>query len=405
MAIRNISGGVVAPVGFRCAGVACGIKTTRGALDMALILSDRPATASALFTTNRVKAAGVLVTRERIRGRKMRGIVVNSGNANACTGERGLRDAVRMTQVASLVTGVSPEQMLVASTGIIGHPLPMPKVESGIRKAAAGLGRSRNHAAAVARAIMTTDTVPKSAAVELLLSGKRVRIGGIAKGSGMISPNLATMLAFITTDCVIGAPMLRKALQQAVERTFNCITIDGDASTNDTIVVLANAAAGNIAIRKPGRAYDLFLKGLSAVAEKLAKAMVRDGEGATRFVEVRVTRARNNAEADIVARKIANSPLVKTAIHGGDPNWGRIICAAGYAGVPVDAERMRLRINGVQLFRKGVPCCVSADRLSACMRPTDIGIHLDLGQGKGTATIWTCDLSSEYVTINADYHT
>lgn len=403
--IRNINGGVVAATGFSAAGVVCGIKTARGAPDVALIVSDLPAVAAGMFTTNRVQAAPVLVTRDRIRGRKVRGIVANSGNANACTGMRGFEDAIRMAEVAARCTRTTPERILVASTGVIGQPLPMSKVESGIQKAALRLGRCRSHASAVARAIMTTDTVPKSAAVEVRIGGKRVRIGGIAKGAGMISPKMATLLAFITTDCAVTAPMLRKALREAVGKTFNCITVDGDASTNDTIVILANGAAGNAAIRRSGRPYNVFLKGLLTVSEKLAQGIVRDGEGATRFVEVHVTAGRSRGEAERVARQIANSPLVKTAIHGGDPNWGRIICAAGHAGPPVQPDRMRLRINGVQLFRCGTPCRVRPDRLAACMKPKDIKIRLDLGRGKGAATIWTCDLSKEYVSINADYHT
>ena len=221
----------------------------------------------------------------------------------------------------------------------------------------------------------------------------------------MIAPNLATMLAFLTSDCAISAPLLRKALRDTASATFNCVTVDGECSTNDTLAVLANGAAGNAPIRKHGKAYETFRRGLLAVCENLAKALVRDGEGATRFVEVLVTGGRSNREADAVARKIANSPLVKTAINGGDPNWGRIMCAAGYSGEPVQAAKMRLWINRVQLFRLGVPCRVSSGRLAACMKPKDIIISLDLGRGRGAAKIRTCDLSKEYVAINADYHT
>ena len=405
MAIRSVNGGVIASAGFSCAGVRCGIKSKADALDLGLILSERAASAAAVFTTNRAKAAPVLLNQQRIRGGRMRGVVVNAGNANACTGERGMDDAKCMVEIAARCTRVTPEDFLVASTGIIGHPLPMDKVKMGIRVAAKELGRTLRHARAFVQAIMTTDTCLKSVAVETTIGRRKVRIGGAAKGSGMIAPNMATMLAFVTSDCAIGAPMLRKALRDCANDTFNCVTVDGDCSTNDTLAVLANGAAGNPPIRKAGKDYELFRAALHAVCEDLAKAMARDGEGATRFVEVCVTGGRSHKEADAVARKIANSPLVKTAIHGGDPNWGRIICAAGYAGEPVEPEKMKLSINGTRLFRHGVPCRVRADRLAACMKRKDILISLDLGRGTRSSRIWTCDFSREYVTINADYHT
>jgi glutamate N-acetyltransferase/amino-acid N-acetyltransferase len=251
---------------------------------------------------------------------------------------------------------------------------------------------------------MTTDLVPKAAAVEITVAGGPVRIGGICKGSGMIAPNMATMLGFLTTDCAITAPLLRKALRGAVNRTFNCVTVDGDCSTNDSIIVLANGAAGNKTIAA-GKDFDTFCAGLYAVAEKLAQAIARDGEGATRFVTVDVTGGRTAGEAQLVARKIANSPLVKCAINGGDPNWGRIVCAAGYSGAPVQPEKMDLHINGLRLFKGGMPTPNAPDKLAACMKPKEITIHLDLGRGKAAARIWTCDFSKEYVSINADYHT
>ena len=404
--MKNVDGGVIAARGFRCAAVGAGIKTKPGALDVSLILSDRPAAAAAMFTTNRVCAAPVRVSREVIEDRRrVRGVVVNAGNANACTGARGMKDARRMTALAETATAAPAGSFLVASTGIIGRRMPMAKVESGIRAAAAALGATPDHAEAIRRAIMTTDTVPKSAAVEVLLGGKPVRIGGICKGAGMIAPNMATMLAFVTTDCAIAPALLRKALRDVVDRTFNSVTIDGDTSTNDTIFLLANGAAGNRPLTVAGRDYARFCEALFVVAATLAQAIARDGEGATRFVEVRVTGARNDADARTVARAIANSPLVKCAIHGGDPNWGRITCAAGYSGAPVVPERMQLRINGLLLFKAGMPTRVTPDKLKDCMAPKDILIHLDLGQGHGERTVWTCDFSKEYVSINADYHT
>jgi len=403
--MKTIPGGVVAARGFLCSGVPCGVKTRAGALDLGLILSETPAVAAAVFTTNRVQAAPVQVDRELLKGRIFRGIVVNAGNANACTGPKGTRDARRMAKLAAERTGAAPGLFLVASTGIIGHPLPMLKIETGIRMAAARLGRSSRHADAIARAIMTTDLVPKMAAVELRIGGSMVRIGGIAKGSGMIAPNMATLLSFITTDCAIGAGLLNRALREVVGRTFNCITVDGDCSTNDTLAVLANGAAGNAPITRPGAAFQAFRNGLFAVARSLSQAVARDGEGATRFVEIRVAGARSESEASCVARKIANSPLVKCAINGGDANWGRIVCAAGYSGAAIEPGRMRLWINGQMLFRNGAPVAVSRARLAACMKPKEICVRLDLGRGGRQAQIWTCDLSKEYVSINAEYHT
>ena len=403
--IKRIPGGVIAAKGFLCAGVRCGIKTRVDVPDLGLILSERPAVAAAVFTTNRVQAAPVLFDRELLKRGPVRGVVVNAGNANACTGAKGLRDARRMSELAAECAGAASGRFLVASTGIIGVPLPFAKIESGIRDAATRLGRTPAHAEAVTRAIMTTDLVPKATAVEVRIGGKPVRIGGIAKGSGMIAPNMATLLCFITTDCAISAAMLRRALRETVGQTFNSITVDGDCSTNDTVAVLASAAAGNSLITRTGPGFNAFRDGLLAVAEELSQAVVRDGEGASRFVEISITGARSESEATLVARKIATSPLVKCAINGGDPNWGRIICAAGYSGAAVEPERMRLWINGQMLFRNAMPAAVSREKLVACMKPKEIYVRLDLGRGRSRARVWTCDLSKEYVAINADYHT
>ena len=403
--LKRVHGGVVAPKGFRCAGVSCGIKTAVGAPDIGLIVSDVPARAAAVFSRNRVASHTKAVNRARLRRALHRGIVVNAGNANTCTGPGGLTDARRMAALAGECTGAGPRDFLVASTGIIGRPLPMPKVEAGIVAAAVALGRTRRHGADFARAIMTTDTVPKSCAVEIRVGRTPVRIGGAAKGAGMIAPNMATMLAFVATDASVAKPMLQRLLSEAADLTFNRLTVDGDCSTNDTLSVFANGAAGNAPITKAGASCNAFRRGLLAVCETLVKALAADGEGATKRIEVRVTGGRSRSEADRVARAIANSPLVKTAVHGCDPNWGRIVCAAGYSGAAVEPGKMKLRINGTVLFRDGVPCRVRPDRLAMCMRPRDVVIALDLGRGKHEARMWTCDFSTEYVTINADYHT
>jgi glutamate N-acetyltransferase/amino-acid N-acetyltransferase len=403
--MKSIHGGVVAAKGFRCTGVACGIKSKKDALDLGMILSDVPAVVAGVFTKNRIASPTVTLNRERVGRRKVRGVVVNAGNANACTGKRGMNDAIRMAELSAAATGTKPEDFLVASTGIIGHHLPMDNVTSGIAVAGAALGKARKCNDALSQAIMTTDLVPKSCAMELTIGGKKVRIGGVAKGSGMIAPNMATMLSFLTTDCAISAPLLRKALRDVADRTYNAVTVDGDSSTNDSVILLANGLANNAPITKAGRAYEVFVKGLYAVAEYLAKSIARDGEGATKLVTVRVTGGRSDGDVKCVARSIAESPLVKTAVHGCDPNWGRIICAAGYSGALVDGETMRLKINGVLLFSKGLPTKVENRKLASCMKPKEVVIHLDLGQGKREATVWTCDFSKEYITINAEYHT
>lgn len=403
--MKKLNGGVTAARGFKCAGVSCGIKSARNALDLGLIVSDAPAAAACTFTTNRVQAAPIIVSRQRLGRRRMRGLVVNAGNANACTGKRGLRDAERMAEAAGAELGVPPETLFVASTGIIGHRMPMDRVACGIRKAARALGASADHNTALAEAIMTTDLVRKSASVECRIGNRGVRIGGVAKGSGMIAPNMATMLAFLTTDCAIQAGLLRKALREVVRRTFNRVTVDGDCSTNDMAACLANGLAENRPVQTTGKAYDAFVDGLLAVCTELSRAIARDGEGATKLITVRVTGASSEKTAHLVARSIAESPLVKTAIFGGDPNWGRIICAAGNSGADVAPDRMTLKLNSVCLFRGGSPRSVAGDRLTKCMQPKEIAIELDLGQGRAETTMWTCDLTGDYIRINAEYHT
>jgi glutamate N-acetyltransferase/amino-acid N-acetyltransferase len=403
--MKTIAGGVTAPRGFQCAGVACGVKTQPGARDVGLVVSDAPATAAGVFTTNRIASPTIILDRERLGRRKMRGVVVNAGNANACTGRRGVQDAVARTELAALAVGARAVEFFVASTGLIGRRLPMDKITAGIAAAGDALGRTRRHNDELAAAVMTTDLTPKTAAVTFRLGKRQIRVGGVAKGSGMIAPDMATMLAFITTDGAVSAPLLRKALREVTAQTFNAVTVDGDCSTNDAVFLLANGAAGNTPIARAGRNYDAFVRALRAVCERLATAIARDGEGATKLLTVKVTGARSEADAKRVARAIAESPLVKTAAYGEDPNWGRIICAAGHSGAPVVSEKMRLTLNDLLLFSKGRPTNVAPERRAACMKPDEIRIKLHLGQGKGAATMWTCDLSREYVAINAEYST
>ena len=402
---RPVGGGVTAAQGFSAAAAACGIKTKRNALDLGLLLSDRPCSVAGAFTTIKAPAAPVEWNRAVAKGGAARAVVVNSGNANACTGARGERDAAAMAIAAAGELGLDPGHVCVASTGIIGHPLPMDKVVAGVLDAAEALSPEADGGGAFARAILTTDTTEKTIAVQTVIGRTVVTVGGSCKGAGMICPELATMLAFITSDADISPALLRRALRAAADRSFNCITVDGDMSTNDTVLVLANGASGNKRIVRPGRSFDQFARALEFVCIHLAKMIVRDGEGATKFVEIVVRGAANDAEARAVGRAVGNSPLVKCAIHGGDPNWGRIICRAAGCGVRFDAARTRLHIGGKLAFDRGVPAGTALAELEAAMQATDITIELDLGLGRGRATVWTCDLSREYVRINADYHT
>ena len=400
--IEPIEGGITAPLGFRAAGVSCGIKAS-GALDLALIAADRPATAAGMFTTNKVQAAPVIVSRDhfkRSRGRAL-AIVANSGCANAVTGEAGLEVAREMAAEAGRVLVCASERVLIASTGVIGVPLDGEKVARGIAAAKKALRREGHEDAA--RAIMTTDPFPKSCAVEVRTDAGTFRVGGMAKGAGMIEPNMATMLAFLTTDAKVSAPLLRKALAEAVAETFNAITIDGDTSTNDTVLVLASGASG---VDINDQTYPALFEGLRAVSRELALLIVRGGEGATKLVTIRVTGAATQDEARRAARTVANSLLVKTAIHGGDPNWGRLVAAAGRAGVAFDLSRCTVRIGPVVPLDHGVPRDDRAPEAAAVLRERDIEIEIDLGTGgPHAATMWTCDLSAEYVKINAEYRT
>jgi glutamate N-acetyltransferase / amino-acid N-acetyltransferase len=399
--ITDIDGGVTAPRGFRAAGVACGIKP-RG-LDLALVVSDPPASAAAVFTTNRAQAAPIVVSRERLTrsADRISAIVVNSGCANACTGVDGLAHAEDMTTLAAAALNCSRAGILVASTGVIGVKLDMRKVGRGIADAAATLAADGGPTAA--RAIMTTDPFPKEASVEVQRARGTFRVGGMAKGSGMIEPMLATMLGFVTTDAGVEPGLLQRALQEVADDTFNAITVDGECSTNDCVFALANGASG---VRIEQADYAVLVQALSRVCEPLAIGIVRGGEGATKLITVRVTGAASNDEARRAARAIANSPLVKTAVHGGDPNWGRLIAVAGRAGVAFELNGAGVRIGGIELFAAGTPYDDRALEAAEYLRGRDIEIEVDLGSGgTGRSHMWTCDLSAEYVRINAEYRT
>ncbi len=405
---------LLSPKGFKAAGVKAGIKAS-GKRDVALLVADRPATAAALFTTNRVFAAPVAVGRDHVAGGSLRAIVVNSGNANACTGKQGLKDAKTMCALAAEVIGAKANQILPSSTGIIGHHLPMAKVEAGIRNAATQLGDSREHAEAFMEAILTTDLVRKEAVTTVKIGRETITIAGVCKGSGMIGPRLgiepgkpmrglhATMLAYVTTDVQIAAPALRNLLMPSAMKSFNSVTVDDHTSTNDTLAVLASGASG-VRLDSAG-ALKKFAAGLDEVCVSLAKQIAADGEGATKMVSVIVKSAASDRDANLMARAIANSPLLKCALNGNDPNWGRIVSAAGMCGATFDPDKAELKLQGTQVFKRGTPVAFDAEKVSKSMDARTLDIVLTCNTGKGQATVYTCDFSKEYVAINADYHT
>ena len=401
-ALEMISGGITTPKSFRAAGVSAGIKAREGALDLALIVSDPPATAAAVFTINRAQAAPVIVSRDHLArsGGLARAIIVNSGCANACTADEGLQTATAMAAETARLVDCPAEQVLVASTGVIGVALDIEKIRRSLPMAFASLANDQG--ANAAQAIMTTDPFPKEAAARLAIGGREITVGGMAKGSGMIEPMMATMLAFLTTDAVVPAPLLNRALRDAVNDTFNAITVDGECSTNDCVMLLANGASGATIDES---SYDVFAHAMRAVCLRLALGIVRGGEGATKLVTINVTGAAAPEEARRAAKAIANSPLVKTAVHGGDPNWGRLIAVAGRAGVAFELSRAAVTIGTTVLFENGRPHDEKAPEAAAYLRHNDILIGVDLGAGTAAATVWTCDLSAEYVRINAEYRT
>jgi glutamate N-acetyltransferase/amino-acid N-acetyltransferase len=398
-------GNLASARGFRGAAVPAGIKKKRGDLDLALLVCDVPAaTTAGLFTTNLVAAAPVLLSRQNLaesHGR-CRALVVNSGNANACTGRKGVQAARESARAAARLLNLEPAQVLVASTGVIGVPLEVGLITSQLPALVESL--SIENASAVARAIMTTDTFPKSCVLCSEVGGKPVHLAGIAKGAGMIHPRMATLLSFLTTDALIGPRTLQNLLRAAVDASFNCITVDGDTSTNDTVLAWASGVAA-VGVRPGNTSWAWFLEGLAQLCQTLAKMVARDGEGAKKLVIVEVHGARKPSDAERVARAVANSPLVKTAIAGSDPNWGRILCAAGYSGALFDPNKVDIRINDLLLCRDGVDAGFDEAAARKELDRKEMTLRLDLHQGSASAHIWTCDLTHDYITINASYRT
>ncbi|MDA8234262.1 MAG: bifunctional glutamate N-acetyltransferase/amino-acid acetyltransferase ArgJ [Clostridia bacterium] len=399
---QQIEGGVTAPQGFRAAGVAAGIKKN-GNKDLAILVSDVPANAAGVFTTNKVKAAPLLVTMENLQGGKAQAVVVNAGNANACTGQQGLDNARATIGAVRQALNVEEAHVLVTSTGVIGVQLPMEKVLSGVGQAVKEL--SYHGGSEAAEAIMTTDTFPKELAITLELGDQKVTIGAMAKGSGMIHPNMATMLGFITTDAAISSDLLYSALRETTEKSFNMVSVDGDTSTNDMVVILANGLAGNKEITAKGDDYIKFKNALEEVCIVLAKAIARDGEGATKLVEIRVLNAPSDSDAIKAAKAIATSSLVKTAIFGSDANWGRIICAAGYSGADFDPNRVDIFLGDEKMAQDGCGLDFSEERAREILEQEVVVITVDLKIGEHKATAWGCDLTYDYVKINGAYRT
>ena len=400
--VETIVGGVATPKGFRAAGQYVGIKAAGRGLDLALVVSDRPATVAAVFTLNRAQAAPVLVSKEHLAASHgtARAVIVNSGCANACTGDVGLQDARDMASLTAALVECPVEQVLVASTGVIGVNLKMDKIRQGLPSTFATLGDDQGSAAA--NAIMTTDPFPKEAAALLSINDTLVTVGGMCKGSGMIEPMMATMLGFVTTDAAVPQALLTRALKEVVDDTFNAITVDGECSTNDCVMILANGASG---VTIDEDSYEAFADAVRAVCLPLAIGIVRGGEGATKLVTVNVTGAASADDARRCAKAIANSPLVKTAIHGGDPNWGRLIAVAGRAGVAFELERAEVTIGPIVLFKHGRPHDEAAPEAAGYLKHPEVSVGVNLGVGSASSTVWTCDLSADYVRINAEYRT
>jgi glutamate N-acetyltransferase/amino-acid N-acetyltransferase len=401
--LQWLEGGITAVPGILASGVAAGIKPS-GKRDLALIYSSAPARAAALFTRNQVKGAPVLVSREHVRDGRAQAIVASSGCSNVCTGEQGIRDAREMTRIVGELLRLNARQVLIAATGVIGTPMPMDKIRAALPKVVKDLSPQGGRRAA--EAILTTDTRPKEVAVRLEVAGRPVTIGGIAKGVGMFEPHLATMFCFLATDAVIAKDALDAVLRRAVERSFNRSTVDGDQSTSDTVALLANGLAENAPLERGGRGLRQFARGLDAVTERLARMLVQDGEGATKLVEVRVRGARTRREALVAAKSVANSLLVKTAVNGADPNWGRIMMALGKSPAQVVPDRVSIAIGEECVAERGAARAgARLDRVREVMGGTEYAISIDLGIGRGEERVWTADLSEEYVRINAKYTT
>ena len=400
-----MKGGVCSAKGFRAAGVAAEVKY-KGRNDVALIVADEPCAAAALFTTNKVAAAPVVYDRSVIKGGRIQAILANSGCANACTGEQGLADARLSALVTAGELGIDPHHVIVASTGVIGRRLPMDRLLAGMKLAKKALGRTAAHGLDAEKAIMTTDTRPKQACATTTVGGKKVVVGGMSKGSGMIEPNMATMLGFVTTDAAVSPRMLRRALQLAVGKSFNRLVVDGDESTNDSVFLLASGKAGNREIDKPGKDFDAFLEALESVCVSLARQMATDGEGATKFVTVTVKGAKTERDAERAARAVAKSPLAKTSWFGKDPNWGRVLAAVGYSGAEVSDMQAEVFYDRAWAFRRGqIADEAQLARLAKVMEKDEFTVTVDLHLGKYESSIYTCDFSLDYVHINADYTT
>lgn len=394
-------GNVTTPMGFCAGGTSAGIKKVQGSLDLAILFCEVPCVAAGVFTTNHVKAAPVLLSQKRVGSGRIRAVVVNAGCANACTGEEGMGDAEETTELAARSLGVWAEDILVASTGVIGERLPMKKIRESIRK----IVMSKDGGHELARTIMTTDTRPKEIAVEVRAGSTSFVIGGVAKGAGMIHPNMATLLCFLTTDAAVEQSFLRTSLREAVDKSFNMISVDGDTSTNDSVIFLTNGLVGNRAITRSSGYAPIFQQALEQVCVYLAKCVARDGEGATKLIEVRVTGAPGLSEARRVARIITTSPLVKTAVHGSDPNWGRIMAVVGRSGVDIIEPKIELYIGDTCVIKAGEPLDYRKQKLIKILDSDEVKFVVNLNLGNAEATAWGCDLSEEYVTINSQYTT
>ena len=404
--MKTIPGGVCAAKGFTANGVHCGIRKNHNKRDLALIASAVPAHAAAVYTTNLVKGAPLTVTKRHIADGTAQAIVCNSGNANTCNAN-GIEIAEQMSALTGAALGIAPENVIVASTGVIGQPLDIAPIEAGIPALAAGL--AADGGAAAAEAIMTTDTVKKEVAVEFPLGGKTCRLGGIAKGSGMIHPNLATMLVFLTTDAAISAGMLQKALSTDVQSTFNMVSIDGDTSTNDMVAILANGMAGNAEITAEGADFTAFMQALNTVTVHLCRCIAADGEGATKLLECRVTGAKDVPTARTVAKSVVCSSLLKAAMFGADANWGRVLCAIGYSGADVDVTQVSVAFRSakgtITVCENGAGVPFSEELAKEILLESEIEILVTVGAGSGSAAAWGCDLTYDYVKINGDYRT
>lgn len=396
----SVEGGVVAARGFRAAGVHCGLKA-EGKRDLALIAAERPVPVAAVFTTNAVAAAPVVVSREHAAGGMVRAVIINAGNANACTGHRGIEDAQSTAAAVGSALGCSCDEVIVCSTGVIGVPLPLATVISGIDPVVAELDDRTGDTAA--EAIMTTDTFAKQCAVGFEVGGRRMSVGGMAKGSGMIKPNMATMLSVITTDAPLTPSACEAALAAAVSTTFNRVSVDSDTSTNDTCVLMASGAAGGNEIAEGDEAYAIVAEAIRVVCGELSRMLARDGEGATKLVVVTVGGAAGEDEALAAAFAVADSPLVKTALFGNDANWGRVAMAVGKSGASIDVDRLAISFAGIEVCRDGGAVPFDEDEALAALQEPEVAIDVDLGIGDGTATVLTCDFSYEYVRINGDY--